>query len=133
MYQFFTMAQFQNVHQQMTEMSYYLSHHCLTKDLFESGCQICPIFLQTFALHVWDRCLKSESWQEFWQRYFLISYLTSLQTFFFTLARLQTIYFVFPDPTNNLSPSRPCNRDVSVTIHARNSRKRFKSYLKLSG
>ena len=64
MYQFFTMAQFQNVHQQM---SYYLSHHCLTKALFESGCQICAIFLQTFALHAWDRCLKSESWQEFWQ------------------------------------------------------------------
>ena len=63
MYQFFTMAQFQNAHQQM---SYYLFHHCLTKALFESGCQICPIFLQTFALHAWDQCLKSESWQEFW-------------------------------------------------------------------
>ena len=32
--------------------------------MFESACQICPIFLQTFALHAWDRCLKSESWQD---------------------------------------------------------------------
>ena len=32
---------------------------------------------------------------------FLISYLTSLQTFFLTLSRLQTIYFLFSDPENN--------------------------------
>ena len=29
------------------------------------------------------------------------NYLTSLQTFFLTLSRLQTIYFVFSDPANN--------------------------------
>ena len=32
---------------------------------------------------------------------FLISYLTSLQTFFLTLSRLKTIYFLFSDPENN--------------------------------
>ena len=30
-----------------------------------------------------------------------MSYLTSLQTFFLTLSRLQTIYFLFSDPENN--------------------------------
>ena len=49
MYQFLTMAQFQNAHQQI---SYYLFHHCLTKALFESGCQICPILPSVRGINV---------------------------------------------------------------------------------
>ena len=52
---------------------------------------------------------------------FLASYLNSLQTFFLTLSRLQTIYFVFSDPVNNLFqyfsyPSLQKNNGASLML-----------------
>ena len=65
------------------------------------------------------------------------NYLTSLQTFFLTLSRLQTIYFVFSDPANNffqyfsIPPPASQKKKKKMVCPWTNHQTSFVSYMKL--